>query len=262
MRNVYFTETKALISRYLDKLKLSQMIITKGPLFRIIKRLENRIKSEIGKIAYLKTEYNCPRKWYGNDYGGFYVNSDLLDEYSVVYSFGIGQDISFDLDIINNHNCQVFGFDPTPKSIAWVKEQNFSSNFHFEGVGIGKNTRKAIFNLPKNEAFVSGSLYQHALVDTHKAVEVQLLSFEDILHRLKHKKIDVLKMDIEGAEYEVIDNILNEDIHIHQILLEIHERFFEDGKSKTEMLLQKLRAKGYKLFAISDSYQEISFIKA
>lgn len=230
-------------------------------LLRARKRIEYCLKSIVGKTAYLKLDYKCPRKWYGNDYGGFYVNPLLLNESSIVYSFGIGQDISFDLAIINNHNCKVFGFDPTSKSIAWVKSQNFPPNFHFEGIGIGKSTSKAIFNLPKNESYVSGSLYQHSFVDTHNAVEVQLSSFQDIINRYKHHRIDVLKMDIEGAEYDVIDNILHAPVHISQILLEIHERFFDDGKSKTEMLLQKLRKNGYKLFAISDSYQEISFIK-
>lgn len=237
------------------------MIFNKFKNFRIVKRIENRVKSKLGRIAHLKTEHTCPKSWYGNDYGGFYINPSLLNENSVVYSFGIGQDISFDLAVIKNHNCQVYGFDPTPKSIAWVQAQNFPTNFHFDGIGIGKKTETAIFNLPKNEAYVSGSLYEHAFVDTHKAVEVQLRSFEDIAEKLQHPVIDVLKMDIEGAEYDVIDNILAAEVQIRQILLEIHERFFEDGKSKTEKLLQKLRSKGYKLFAISDSYQEISFIK-
>lgn len=237
------------------------MIFNKFKNFGIVKRIENRVKSKLGRIAHLKTDHTCPKSWYGNDYGGFYINPNLLNENSVVYSFGIGQDISFDLAVINNHNCQVYGFDPTPKSIAWVEAQNFPSNFHFEDIGIGKKTETAIFNLPKNEAYVSGSLYEHDFVDTHKAVEVQLRSFDDILDKLQHSVIDVLKMDIEGAEYDVIDNILGSNVQIRQILLEIHERFFDDGKSKTEILLHKLRSNGYKLFAISDSYQEISFIK-
>lgn len=237
------------------------MIFNKFKNFGIVKRIENRVKSKLGRIAHLKTDHTCPKSWYGNDYGGFYINPNMLNENSVVYSFGIGQDISFDLAVINNHNCQVYGFDPTPKSIAWVEAKNFPSNFHFEGIGIGKKTETAIFNLPKNEAYVSGSLYEHDFVDTHKAVEVQLRSFDDILDKLQHSVIDVLKMDIEGAEYDVIDNILGSNVQIRQILLEIHERFFDDGKSKTEILLHKLRSNGYKLFAISDSYQEISFIK-
>lgn len=237
------------------------MIIKTLGNIRPIRRLKNQLKSKLGYIATLKTDYRCPRKWYGNEYGGFYINPNLLTSESVVYSFGIGQDVSFDLEVIANHNCRVFGFDPTPKSIAWVENENFPANFKFEGIGVGKNNETAVFNLPKNNEFVSGSLYVHDFVDTSKHVEVELQTFDSIAHRLGHKAIDVLKMDIEGAEYDAIDNIVNSDVEIKQILLEIHERFFEDGKQKTVDLLKKLRGKGYKLFAISDSYQELSFIK-
>jgi len=236
------------------------MIINTLSNIRSIKRLKNRLKSNLGYIAKLKTNYKCAKIWYGNDYGGFYIHPDILTKDSIVYSFGIGQDISFDLDVIKNHDCQVFGFDPTPKSIAWVEEQNFPSNFQFEGIGIGKVTEKAKFNLPKNDEFVSGSLYIHDFVDKSNYIEVQLLSFQDITQRFKHKYIDIVKMDIEGAEYDAIDNILSSEVPIKQILLEIHERFFEDGKSKTEKLLEKFQERGYRLFAISDSYQELSFI--
>lgn len=237
------------------------MILNKITDNRILKRLENNIKSTLGKIATLRTDHKCPKSWYGNDYGGFYINPTLLTSESVVYSFGIGQDISFDLEVIKHHQCKIFGFDPTPKSIEWIKNQNLPAHFQFESIGIGKTTGKAIFNLPKDEENVSASLYDHPFIDSSNNVEVHLESFQDISDRLNHPHIDVLKMDIEGAEYDAIDNILNSNIYIKQILLEIHERFFADGKKKTEVLLQKLRDNGYKLFAISDSYQELSFIK-
>jgi hypothetical protein len=44
-------------------------------------------------------------EWYGNSYGGFYVYPEVLDKESIIYSFGISEDISFDLAFINKHNC-------------------------------------------------------------------------------------------------------------------------------------------------------------
>ena len=38
--------------------------------------------------------------------------------------------------------------------------------------------------------------------------------------------IDVIRMDIEGAEYEVLENILNNRISVDQILSEFHDRYF------------------------------------
>ena len=88
-----------------------------------------------------------------------------------------------------------------------------------------------------------------------------LKSFSDILADLGHQQIDVLKMDIEGSEYAIIEDILTSGIPITQILVETHERFFEDGKTKGERFFKLLHRHGYRIFAISDTYQEISLVK-
>lgn len=42
---------------------------------------------------------------------------------------------------------------------------------------------------------------------------------------LHHQQIDLLKLDIEGSEYRVLDEILESQIPIHQIVVEFHDRF-------------------------------------
>lgn len=54
----------------------------------------------MGQDPPIKVQTRCKKIWYGNGYGGFYVNPDLLNSSSIVYSIGIGEDISFDLDVI------------------------------------------------------------------------------------------------------------------------------------------------------------------
>ena len=61
-----------------------------------LKRLEYWIKARIGKIAFIDVEEKRAKEWYGNGYGGFYVDPSLVPENAIVYSFGIGEDISFD----------------------------------------------------------------------------------------------------------------------------------------------------------------------
>ncbi len=54
----------------------------------------------------------------GNSYGGFEVAAGKLDKEGViVYSFGIGEDLSFSDDIIKRFDARVYAYDPTPKSI-------------------------------------------------------------------------------------------------------------------------------------------------
>ena len=68
-------------------------------------------------------------------------------------------------------------------------------------------------------------------------------------------------MDIEGSEYEIIESILNTDINIDQILIEFHDQFFENRIIKTRKAVKILKENGYEIFAVSDSYDEVSFIR-
>ncbi|MCL6293416.1 FkbM family methyltransferase [Jejuia spongiicola] len=228
---------------------------------KIKKKIKKKIISLTRPVGHLKRNVECPNKWYGGDYTGFYVCPNLLNNQSIVYSFGIGEDISFDKAIINSHKCKVFGFDPTPKSINWVNAQSTPVNFNFNNFGIGINTEDTLFYLPANKEHVSGSLKKHSNVTDKKSVKVHMKSFQDITSLLGHKKIDLLKMDIEGAEYDVIESILKSDVVIDQILIEFHDRFFDDKTPKSLKSVNLLRAKGYEIFAVSDSYEEISFIR-
>ncbi len=209
---------------------------------------------------HLKKEVHVKKKWFGNDYGGFYVATEFVKENSIIYSIGIGEDISFDEQLIKKYNCEVFGFDFTPKSIKWIQNNSISEKFHFKTFGIGTKTGKTTFFFPKNSELVSGSVIKHNNINPESGVEVEIKTLEDIMANLNHKKVDILKMDIEGSEYEVLENILNSKVEIGQILVEFHDRFFEDGKQKCMDVLKKIKNHNFLIFGISETYDEVSFI--
>ena len=227
---------------------------------KLKKKLKNiKLKAD-PKLNYLRKGVTCNYEWYGSDNGGFYACPDFIDENPIVYSFGIGQDISFDKSMIKKHTCTVFGFDPTPKSIQWVKDNVTEKNFKFYEFGIGEKTEKTTFFLPLNEMHVSGSYVQQSNVSEIRSVEVQMKSLFDIAKELGHDHINVLKMDIEGAEYDIIEGIINSNLKIDQILIEFHDRFFEE-KLKSQKVVEMFQNKGYEIFAVSDTFEEVSFIK-
>ena len=192
---------------------------------RISRFFIRRIKS-IFRIKFeIKKGILCDSEWYGNNYGGFYVCPTFIDESSIVYSFGIGKDISFDNTIINKHNCTVFAFDPTPKSINWLKTQKLPDKFKFHAFGLSNKSGIANFYLPKNDEHVSGSLIRQKNINKKESILVPVKSLIDIVTELGHAKIDILKMDIEGAEFDVIDSIINSTLEVKQILVEFHYRF-------------------------------------
>ena len=82
----------------------------------------------IYKSKALNTDelFTCKLICIGNEnYGGYCLceTSRLVDQSAVVYSFGIGEDISFDEGLIISYNISVYGFDPTPRSIEFVAKK-------------------------------------------------------------------------------------------------------------------------------------------
>jgi FkbM family methyltransferase len=196
----------------------------------------------------------------GNKGAEWTVCSDFISPNSLIYSFGVGTDISFDIEMIRKFDLCVHAFDPTPKSINWINEKTLSPKFNFHPYGVASFSGKIEFTLPNNSNFVSGSINDILNSDGEK-IKIPVKDISKIMQDLSHKHIDILKMDIEGAEYDVIDFIIENNISIKQILVEFHHRFPKIGINKSKEAIKKLKKSGYKIFHISNNGEEYSFIK-
>jgi FkbM family methyltransferase len=172
----------------------------------------------------------------------------------------VGEEISFDLELIHRFGVTVHAFDPTPRSIAWVQSRTLPPEFVFHSYGIAGQDGLRRFSPPANQNFVSHTLLER---DTPwPTVEVQVRRISSVQQILGHARIDLLKMDIEGAEYEVIDDLLAGPVPVRQLLVEFHHRWPEVGIAKTRTAIRKLNAAGYRIFSISPSGEEYGFLAA
>ena len=195
-----------------------------------------------------------------NGYGQWTVCPDALDEHSVVYSFGVGEDITFDLAIVEQFNLHLFAFDPTPRSITFIERQRLPPGMRFYPWGIADRDGTARFNPPEDPEHVSHTLLDRPSTREH-AIEVPVKRLAGIMAELGHDHIDVLKMDIEGAEYAVIEDIVASRLSIGQILVEFHHRFSGVGPRATRRAIERLNQAGYKIFNVGANRVEFSFIK-
>ena len=170
--------------------------------------------------------------------GSFYLLKDFFDNKSkkTVYSIGIGEDLSFDNEIIKKTDSELFAFDPTPKAIEYVKKSGLLNNsrFHFSPIGISNVNGKERFYLPKNPEYVSGSLLEHEGVKADNYLYLEMKTLATVFKELDSTHINVLKMDIEGAEFSVFRKYFMEDvsdIKIDYICIELHERFIKDSSN-------------------------------
>lgn len=196
----------------------------------------------------------------GNKGASWTVSTEKIDKNTILYSFGVGTDISFDTEMISRYGLKVYAFDPTPKSIQWVKDQNLPKEFIFEPHGLAAESGEIEFTLPENSNYVSGSIH-NVLGSKGNTIRVPVKNLEEIMKSFSHTHIDILKMDIEGAEYDVIDYIIDKKIDVKQILVEFHHRFPTIGIAKSKNAINKLKLAGYKIFHVSVTGEEYSFIK-
>lgn len=229
-------------------------------MFERIKFLIFRLRKIIvGKDVYYCKQINIPFERIGNKGADFAINLQALNKDSIIYSFGIGQDISFDLGVISKTNAKILAFDPTPRSKKWLETQTLPTQFEYFEIGLAPYDGEATFETPQDENHVSFKITNPS--NSAKNIIAQVRKLSTIMKNQSHNKIDVLKIDIEGAEYDVVKNILDENIEIKQILVEVHHRFSEYQVKSTKELVSRLKEKKYKMFYVSPSGEEFSFIK-
>lgn len=218
------------------------------------------MKVAFGKKLVIMPDVTCDKERFGSEYGGWDVVTTNINSQSVIYSFGVGEDASFDIALIEKYDLIVYAFDPTPKSIEWVKKQCFPANLVMHNFGIAAFDGRVSFNPPENPNHVSHTLLDRPSTKA-KAITVPVKRLCTIMQELENDRIDILKMDIEGAEYGVINDIYKSDIRPGQILVEFHHRFPRVGVKKTKKAVKIIKSMGYQLFSVSPTHEEYCFIK-
>ena len=191
-----------------------------------------------------KQNSNCVK--IGTVYGGWYLPDDFtLLANDVCYLAGAGEDISFDLGLATKFPCQIHIFDPTPRAIAHFEQlreatkegkkypinnsefESYEVNLqamervHFHPLGWAAINEELKFYVPQNDTHVSHSVLN--IQKTDKYFTAQCKNVRTIAAELGHKDIALLKMDIEGAEYQVISDLVDNGPLPRVLLVEFDE---------------------------------------
>lgn len=125
----------------------------------------------------------------------------------IVYSFGIGNDSSFERSLLQRTNALIWGYDYSVETWAEEIAPHQASRAQFRKASIGRVT-----NLTSDPP---------------------QFTIQDLMRFNNHSYIDIVKMDIEGAEFDAMSSLVSfvrgeqEDritatIPIGQLLVEIH----------------------------------------
>ncbi|NXK51287.1 MET24 protein, partial [Chauna torquata] len=158
-----------------------------------------------------------------------------------LYSLGLGNDDNqFEISMANS-GCEVHRFDPSIKSAHIQEGQHLW--YH----------RLSVDWRDPNPAIAAHKLHSN----TKK--------LGTILNEFGHQKIDVLKADVESAEWKILENLILEDVveQIGQLVFEVHIHWpgFEVSGNDSAVvrywysLLRELELKDFRLF---HTYKDLS----
>lgn len=219
-----------------------------------LRRMRERAWRRLALFPNVPVTKSPRAQWVGSQYGGWAVEPQRIPNGAIVYSAGIGFDISFDLALIERYNAKVFAFDPTPPVIQWLDGQWLPEQFVFVPVAIGGSRRRALLWPPQDPNHVSHSAIP---AEGRPPVEVEMHTVSALMADFGHTELDVLKLDIEGAEYEAVPELLESGVRPTQLLLETHFRRGPWGTADAEELLASILDCGYRMVyhgAAGDTY--------
>lgn len=193
--------------------------------------------------------------------GNWAVLPELVTSESVVYSFGVGDNVSWDLAMIRRFGVTVDAFDPTPQSIAWVAGQDLPQQFVFHDYGISSFDGVLDFYPPRK----SGGMHysqepRHRRGAAPAAVPGRVKRLATILGELGHERVDVLKLDVEGSEFDALPDALSAGAPIGQLLVEIHYHFPQRSFRLGLDLIARAKGAGMDCFYVSDRGLEFGFV--
>lgn len=185
----------------------------------------------------------------GSSYGGWVVPTSLLDADSICYCAGCGEDITFDLGLIQAFGCTVYGFDPTPRAITHVHAvAGTNCRYRFQPIGLWRQQDRLKFYVPSHAPHVSHSLLNLQRTEDYIVVDVARLSA--VMQQAGHSHVDLLKLDIEGAEYAVVDTLIEDRLDVRILCIEYDEYFTpldRNYRRRIRQSIDKLRAYGFEL---------------
>jgi FkbM family methyltransferase len=245
----------------------------------VLDNLKSRVSHRLARRKYapaIEIENSTELLRLGTDYGGwtFEPSADLQD--SVIVSCGLGEDASFDIEFASRFCAKVIIVDPTPRAIhhfegiqdrlgqpavqhyskrgqqpvdAYDLRKIIDESLILEPSALWIENTKLKFFAPSNPSHVSYSVvnFQNDYSQETAHIEVASITLEALFEKYHLQTIPLIKLDIEGAEIQVIRYMLEKSIHVRQLLVEFDEMNSPSDRSKqnVEDIDRLLRYEGY-----------------
>ena len=160
------------------------------------------------------------------------INLEHINNNSIILD--IGANIGDVTDVImKNYNPNIYCYEPNISCYNYMlKRFKKNSKIKIFNVAVSNFSGKTFLYFHNKSTNISEFNERSSLkkekdgLDINKKIEVNCINIKEILE--KHNQIDLIKIDIEGSEYEVMPEIIKNKDKIKMVLCETHGN--PDGK--------------------------------
>jgi len=189
------------------------------------------------KVFKPSGQYDLVRLGKNND-GGYLICVNSYKQSDCLVSFGINNDFSFEKDFKGKTKIKILAFDPT-----------VTNNFFFKEILLNLLSLKinkfffSIINFIKFKSFFNSNDNQFFLKKIGKGGNVNLsyISIDEIIKLTDNSSNIFFKIDIEGSEYRILDEILQFEDMISGLTIEFHD--VDLNQNRIENFINKTKLK-------------------
>ena len=218
----------------------------------------------------------------GSQTHGYAVPDGLIGPGSVCYAVGAGEDITFDTELARQYGCRVRVVDPTPEGRNHFRlvqqrvtagEPLWSQNgepfryriapaqlglLNFIELGVWDRATTMRFWEPTKDNYPSHSVTMFQ--ESGRCIELPVDRLGAIMAAQGDTTIDLLKLEIEGAEYRVLETLLEDRLDIKAIAVEYDEVWHVRGRGRGHLFrirasTRRLMRGGYRLVHSTSMYK-------
>ncbi len=161
------------------------------------------------------------------------LNYDL-NEKSIVFDLG-GYEGQWASDIYSKYRPKIYVFEPMPEYAKNIKER-FKKN---------PDIKTFIFGLSNEDKKISLTVDGDAssgIKESDNAIEAELKKAATFIDNLGVNKIDLMKINIEGGEYDLLDHLIETGWikNIDNIQVQFHD-FFDEAEGRMKKIQAQLK---------------------
>ena len=195
-------------------------------------------------------------KLYGENHGKYFLpNIDKSNNNEWIISAGVGDNISFDVEMLNLGFNVIF-IDPTPLAIEYFKK-NFDYNlykqkyrFYEKGLWNEKTNLKFFYS---DKKVISNTISNYN--KSERFLNIETITIENIMIENDIKSFHIIKLDIEGAELEIVEYIFRKKIKPTYLLIEfdfLKQKNLLQAIYHFTIMIKKLKKLNFKIIYIDN----------